>query len=173
MKLIKLNRSEYEGKKFTITYITNGYYDIQRTKDGVTFLYTSYASPMKRTYEDQFYGAWLEDPCAYGIFAKDTLLGYVEGSLESWNNRYRISNICIFDQTNRHQGIGAMLMKQILEVANHSGARMVILETQTCNETAIAFYQKQGFSLIGFDLYAYSNQDPQNHEVRIEMGKML
>ena len=43
----------------------------------------------------------------------------------------------------------------------------------TCNENAIAFYKKNGFDIIGFDLYAYSNTDPQRHEVRIEMGKML
>ncbi len=27
--------------------------------------------------------------------------------------------------------------------------------------------------LIGFDLYSYSNDDPDRHEVRIEMGKKL
>ncbi len=47
------------------------------------------------------------------------------------------------------------------------------LETQSCNEAAIAFYRKNGFSVIGFDLYAYSNDDPERHEVRIEMGKKL
>ena len=50
---------------------------------------------------------------------------------------------------------------------------MVVLETQTCNENAIAFYKKNGFDIIGFDLYAYSNTDPQRHEVRIEMGKWI
>ena len=28
-------------------------------------------------------------------------------------------------------------------------------------------------SFIGLDLYAYSNSDPERHEVRIEMGKKL
>ena len=64
-------------------------------------------------------------------------------------------------------------MKVILDEAEKSGARMVVLETQTCNENAIAFYKNSGFDIIGFDLYAYSNTDPQRHEVRIEMGKML
>lgn len=50
---------------------------------------------------------------------------------------------------------------------------MVVLETQTCNENAIAFYRKNGFDIIGFDLYAYTNTDPERHEVRIEMGKQL
>ena len=52
-----------------------------------------------------------------------------------------------------------------------AGARMLDLETQSCNEAAIAFYRKNGFSVIGFDLYAYSNADPERREVRIEMGR--
>lgn len=64
-------------------------------------------------------------------------------------------------------------MSTILCEAKESGARMVVLETQTCNENAIAFYRKMGFELIGFDLYAYSNSDPKRHEIRIEMGKKL
>ena len=50
---------------------------------------------------------------------------------------------------------------------------MLILETQSCNENAIAFYKKNGFTIVGFDLYAYSNADPERHEVRVEMGKKL
>ena len=50
---------------------------------------------------------------------------------------------------------------------------MAVLETQTCNERAIAFYRKMGFEIIGFDLYAYTNQDPERHEVRLEMGLKL
>lgn len=70
-------------------------------------------------------------------------------------------------------GIGTQLMNTILEEATLSGARMAVLETQTCNENAISFYKKHGFEIIGFDLYAYSNADPKRHEVRIEMGKFL
>ena len=65
------------------------------------------------------------------------------------------------------------LMQAILAAARESGARMAVLETQTCNERAIAFYRKMGFEIIGFDLYAYTNQDPERHEVRLEMGLKL
>ena len=63
--------------------------------------------------------------------------------------------------------------KTILKEAKASGVRMAVLETQSCNENAIAFYQKNGFEIIGFDLYSYSNTDPERHEIRIEMGKKL
>ena len=109
----------------------------------------------------------------FGAFEQERLLGFVEGSIESWNNRFRISNLCVFDKAARRQGIGSMLMARITEAARARGARMLVLETQSCNEAAIAFYRKNGFSVIGFDLYAYSNDDPARQEVRIEMGKKL
>ena len=64
-------------------------------------------------------------------------------------------------------------METILREAKQSGARMVVLETQTCNENAIAFYKKNGFEIIGFDLYSYSNDDSEKHEIRLEMGRKL
>lgn len=101
------------------------------------------------------------------------MLGFVEGALENWNNRFRISNICIFDNSVRNRGIGTALLNTILAEARKTGARMAVLETQSCNENAIAFYNKNGFNIIGFDLYAYTNEDLDKHEVRIEMGIRL
>ena len=101
------------------------------------------------------------------------LLGFVEGSPETWNNRFRISNICVFDPARRQGSVGTALMQAIERAEEASGARMIVLETQTCNENAIAFYRRNGFALIGLDLYAYSNTDPERREVRLEMGKKL
>ncbi len=64
-------------------------------------------------------------------------------------------------------------METITEAAKSCGARMIVLETQSCNENAIAFYKKNGFEIIGFDLYSYLNTDPERHEIRVEMGKKL
>ena len=167
-----LDRKNYAGKKFVLKYHTKGYYDIRPSKTGFNIEYQIFDDAKEMSFEDVFFGDWLDNPKAFGAFENGQLLGYVEGSLEEWNNRYRISNICVFDSSNRQKGIGTMLMEFILTEANKSGARMVVLETQTCNESAIAFYKKMGFSIIGFDLYAYTNSDMERHEVRIEMGKM-
>ena len=64
-------------------------------------------------------------------------------------------------------------MAAALRAANAAGARMTVLEAQSCNEQAIAFYRRHGFEIIGFDLFSYSDEDPQRHEFRIEMGKKL
>ena len=173
MTIRELNKEEYAGKRFIVQYSTKGYFDIEKSPDGFFFTYKAFDKEEERTFEDYFFNEWLEDPVAYGAFENGKLLGYVEGTPEAWNQRYRISNICIFDEEQRHCGIGTELMNVILNEAEKSGARMVVLETQTCNENAIAFYKKNGFDIIGFDLFAYSNTDPERHEVRIEMGKMI
>lgn len=125
------------------------------------------------SFTDCYFSEWLEEPVAYGVFENGKLLGHVEGTLETWNNRYRISNIGIFDESARHCGTGTKLMNRILGVAKEKGARMAVVETQSCNEKAISFYRKNGFDIIGFDLYAYTNTDKERHEIRIEMGKMI
>ena len=51
----------------------------------------------------------------------------------------------------RSKGIGTLLRNAISDAAKASGARMSVLETQSCNENAIAFYRKNGFEIIGFD----------------------
>lgn len=173
MEIVKLDPEKYAGQKFTARYTTNGYYDIVRTDGGFDVEYKRFNLPVERSFDDCFFGEWLDNPVAYGAFEGGALLGFVEGAPESWNNRYRISNICVFDDANRHGGIGSALMSAILREAKESGARMIVLETQTCNENAITFYRKNGFELIGFDLYSYTNSDPERHEIRIEMGKKL
>ena len=173
IEITKLDAEQYAGQKFTVRYKTNGYYDIHRTAMGCQITYVRFEKPTEMTFDDYMFNEWLEDPVAFGAFENGQLLGYVEGTLEKWNNRYRISNICVFDNVRRHGGIGTALMNTILQEAKESGARMVVLETQTCNENAIAFYRKNGFVIIGFDLFAYTNTDPERHEIRIEMGKQL
>lgn len=72
----------------------------------------------------------------------------------------------------RSKGVGTLPRNAISDAAKASGARMSVLETQSCNENAIAVYRKNGFEIIGFDLYSYSNTEPERHEIRIEMGKI-
>ena len=173
MEIRQLDPAVYAGRKFTARYRTKGYYDICAAEDGFRLRYVPLGAPMEKSFDDEFFGEWLEDPIAFGAFEGDKLIGYVEGSMEGWNNRFRLSNICVLDFSERSRGVGTALMKPIERAAEDAGARMLILETQSCNENAIAFYKKNGFEIVGFDLYAYSNDDPERHEVRIEMGKKL
>ena len=173
MDIKLLDKAAYAGRKFTARYQTTGYYDIRPSGQGFQLAYVPFDAPEERSFDDTFYGEWLEDPIAYGAFEGERLIGFVEGSMETWNNRFRISNICVFDPAARGMGVGGALMEAIRRSAQASGARMIVLETQSCNENAIRFYRRHGFEIIGFDLYSYSNADPERHEIRIEMGKKL
>ena len=94
MEIVKLNPKKYAGQKFTARYITNGYYDIVRTTGGFDIEYKRFDSPVERSFDDTFFGEWLDNPVAYGAFENGKLLGFVEGAPEGWNNRYRRSKLC-------------------------------------------------------------------------------
>ena len=173
MEIRRLDKASYAGKRFIVRYQTKGYYDICAADFGFCVQYVPFGAAVERSFEDEFFSEWLDAPIAYGAFDDDHLIGYAEGAPEGWNNRFRISNLCVFDADARHHGVGTKLMAEILAEAARTGARMAVLETQSCNENAIAFYRKNGFEIIGFDLYAYSNTDPEEHAVRIEMRKKL
>lgn len=59
------------------------------------------------------------------------------------------------------------------EQAKAKDARAIILETQSCNTKAIAFYRKQGFFLAGFNSCEYSNADIEKKEIRMEFAYIL
>lgn len=59
------------------------------------------------------------------------------------------------------------------EQAIREKRRAMILETQSCNVGAIAFYLQEGFELIGFDSCCYSNRDLERKEVRLDLGYFI
>lgn len=167
-----LNSANYKGKKYLFSYQTPGYYNLIAEEWSFRFLYEDFAEPQTRSFEDELIGDWLEKPVLFGAFENGALAGLIEGSMETWNNRFRISNIFVFEGYRQRQ-IGTQLMNHILYTAKKSNARMAVLETQSCNIPAIHFYLKMGFHIIGFDTCAYSNNDIEKHEIRIEMGLEL
>ena len=173
MVIEKLNYEEYKGRKYRAEILSDRYLSIEPAGEGFDIGWVMSDEPLRMSVNDDILSDWLEDPVAYGAFENGRLVGFVEGFLEKWNNRYRIANICVFDQADRRSGTGTKLMEVILEEAVRSGARMAVLETQTYNYKAVSFYQKNGFRIIGFDRYAYSNRGPEEHHMRLEMGREL
>ena len=110
MEIKCLDKASYAGKRFTARYLTKGYYDICAVDSGFRIEYVSFETAVERSFEDEFFGEWLGEPVAYGAFENERLLGFAEGALEKWNNRFRISNICVFDGSVRRRGIGTALM---------------------------------------------------------------
>lgn len=154
MEIRRLKAEEWKGKKLHFSYKTKGYYEVIKNDLSIQFDYRSFTEEKELGFDDE------------------VLVGIIELSMESWNQRLRISNILIFEDY-RHKGIGMALIKKAKVEAVSFGARMIVLKTQSCNERAISFYRKKGFELIGMDLYSYSNQDIENHHVRLEMGLIV
>ncbi len=173
MEIKKLDAKEYKGREYFAEIHSDRYLSIEPGDGGFTVGWMDSGTDLKMSVRDRILQDWLEDPAAYGAFDGGRMLGFVEGFHEKWNNRFRITNICVFDEADRGRGVGTLLLKRILSDAVNSGARMAVLETQSFNFKAISFYGKNGFEIIGFDRYAYSNNGPEEHNMRIEMGIRL
>lgn len=173
MELRWLPREEYKGFALHVSYTTQRVYDVVCQENGFFLRSRDLPAPEERGFADTLFGDWLEDPVALGAFDGETLLGLAEGSVESWNGLFRLSNILVFPEY-RGRGVGAQLLEAMVRRAQSlENCRGVILETQSCNAPAIEFYKKHGFVLCRIDLYAYSNADVENGEVRVDMLRIL
>ena len=115
--------------------------------------------PSERLYQD-----WLTKARAFGIFDKDKLIGAIEVG-DDYSGRL-VVNLLWIDPAYRHNKLATALMDHIKKIMFDEHYRAIILETQSCNTKAIAFYLKQGFQFAGFDNSCYSNHDLKRHEVR-------
>lgn len=168
IQYIWLDREKYTGYKLVFSYCTDRYYHVNATDWGMTLEERKFPTVQEKHFIDDMFGDWLEEPIALGAFDGDTLIGVIEGSVESWHNVFRISNILV-KEPYRGKGIGCELMKRMLKHAQSiPNCRGTILETQSCNYPAISFYRKHGFTLSRIDLREYSNEDVQRNEVRLD-----
>lgn len=170
---VNLNKNEYKGHLLNVRYTTEGAYDVIVGENGFRLERTMFPKPVEKTFEDALFADWLEHPIAVGCFANDELVGAIEGSIDSWHHLFRISNLWV-DERFRRQGLASELMRRLEEraIAEH-GPRGFVLETQSCNLPAIALYRKMGYSFIGLDTMAYTNDDVKRQEVRLELGKRI
>lgn len=108
---------------------------------------------------------------AYGVLSEDgqEILAVIEVCPEEWSNRLLVTNLWVHKNL-RRQHIGTALMDLAKAKAKEQGRRVLMLETQSCNVVALAFYRSQGFKLIGFDTCCYTNRDIERGEVRFNMG---
>ncbi len=129
-------------------------------------------TPEAYGFPDRLYAPHFPSARAYGAFCEDALAGVVEICPEEWSNRMRVTELWVAREF-RRRGIGSALLQFAKEEARREKRRALLLETQSCNVGAIAFYLKEGLSLFGFDACCYSNEDIPRGEVRLELGMYL
>src|SRR6266487_5367244 len=74
-----------------------------------------------------------------------------------WLNKFAYIEELTVDTPFRGKGVGRALMTRAIAWAKGQGFPGVTLETQDNNVPACMLYEKCGFVLRGFDLYAYRN----------------
>ena len=74
-----------------------------------------------------------------------------------WWNKFAYVEELVVDTEFRGKGVGRALMSRAIEWAKHQNFPGITLETQDNNVPACKFYEKCGFVLGGFDLYAFRN----------------
>jgi len=169
-----LPREFWEGYELRFRYETAHYFDTELVgcEDGLGVAFTKrpFEEPVAKSFSDKLYQPyWDGGAQAFGILEEDALVACVEVWKEAWSNRMRVTQLWVAEEYHR-QGYGGALMDFAKARALAEGCRALIVETQSCNEAAIAFYQAQGLGLFGFDRSCYSNQDIENREVRLELG---
>ena len=178
LQIISLPKEEWKGTPIMMRYTTEEYYDLEKTegRDGFSIRMTRkrFSQPVTHTPEeydfpDSLYQDHWENAKAWGIVAEENgrkkLLACIEICPEEWSNRMLVTELWVADELHR-QGIGTRLMDLAKEQARAQKRRALMLETQSCNVRAIAFYRSQGFELMGYDACCYTNRDIERHEVR-------
>ncbi|MBP5281253.1 MAG: GNAT family N-acetyltransferase [Lachnospiraceae bacterium] len=181
-KIVPLPKEQWKGVPIPMRYTTEEYYDLEVSENADAFEAKMVKkkfekpvthSPEEYDFPDGLYQDHWEKAEAYGIYreedGKKILMACIEVCPEEWSNRLMVTELWVHDSLHR-QGIGTALMNKAKEVAKAQGRRAIILETQSCNVRAIAFYRSQGFRLIGFDSCCYTNRDVERREIRFNMG---
>jgi len=176
VKIVKLMKGDPSLPKLSYHYVTAGNFDLSVVREKGSWKIELTQRPLEQPVEKGFVGTLfeghIEEPRVFAAVLNNEQVGWVEVGYEKWNSRMRVWEFLV-KEGYRRQGIGTLLMNHAAKVARERGARMLVLETQSCNVAAISFYLKQGFALIGFDSAAYSNTDVDKKEVRLEIGLSL
>jgi len=171
-ELVSLDKANFKGYSQNFAYTTQRYYHVTRQNNGFSWSLCDYETAQYKSFEDTLFEDWMEDPVAFGIFEAGHLIAFIEGSIESWHQMFRITNIYV-DEAHRHSGIGTLMMHRMMAFAKTLNVRCIILETQSCNIPAISFYKKNGFEIIAVNAIEYSNDDLLKDEVRFDLAYRL
>ena len=125
------------------------------------------SKPIEKRFEGGLFQHFVDVPLVFAAEFEDKQVGWIELGFQEWNNRMGIWELLVKEGF-RRKGIGTFLVDYAVKLSKRRGARMLVVETQSCNVPAVNFYLKHGFELVGFDVAAYSNEDIKRKEVRLE-----
>jgi ribosomal protein S18 acetylase RimI-like enzyme len=176
IRLVELSKNDAYLREIGSKYSTSHYYDVSIYRESeswrIALTLKAFANTLDKNYHGKLFEDHVEEPRVFAALLGNKQVGWIELGYDKWNNRMRVWEFLV-DEEFRKRGIGTLLINHAVKMAKERGARMLVLETQTNNATAISFYLNFGFELIGLDIAAYSNDDITKKEVRLELGLKL
>jgi ribosomal protein S18 acetylase RimI-like enzyme len=173
VRIFELFKQKLPFSKLKFRYSTKEHYavTIRRKKDRweVKLVLEALLKPIEKRFEGGLFQDFVDEPRVFAAELEGKQVGWIELGFHKWNNRMRIWELLV-EERFRRKGIGTILVDHAVKLSKKRKARMLVVETQSCNVSAINFYLKHGFELIGFDTGAYSNEDIERREVRLEFG---
>jgi len=136
IEIIELFKKDASFPKLEYEYTTNQHYQVKisHTRKSWTakLTITPLPKPMQKQFTEQLFAEHVEEPRAFAATYKGEQIGWIQLGYEKWNNRMRVWELLI-KKEHRHKGIGTQLMQHAIKLAKERGARMLVLETQSCN----------------------------------------
>jgi ribosomal protein S18 acetylase RimI-like enzyme len=174
--VVELAKNDAYLKEIGSKYTSSHFYDVSVGRDSggwrIDLIRKPFDETLNKNYRGKLFEDHVEEPRVFAAQVVNEEVGWIELGYDGWNNRMRVWEFLVAEEF-RKQGIGTLLMNHAVLIARQKGARMLVLETQTNNATAIDFYLRFGFEFMGLDTAAYSNDDVEKREVRLEMGMKL
>ncbi|MCL2531258.1 MAG: GNAT family N-acetyltransferase [Oscillospiraceae bacterium] len=168
-----LDHEMWQGYKIMFCDYADSCYAVNTVQTGEDFTSTLTKTKLAQRREIKYTNTLLgsEADQAWGAFDGERLIGVAQAAAEGKNRLY--ISLMWTDEAYRRKGVAAALMDVVKQHARDEAHRAIVLQTYSCNEHAIAFYLAQGFSLVGFDTIANSNEDAENYTVPLLLGYLL
>jgi ribosomal protein S18 acetylase RimI-like enzyme len=119
------------------------------------------------TVDPEDYTTFIDNPQKVIFFADVDGRPIGQIKMVPWWNKFTYIEELTVDTEFRGKGVGHALLTRAIEWAKHQNFPGVTLETQDNNVPACTLYEKCGFVLSGFDLYAYRNFPESCEEIAL------
>lgn len=113
------------------------------------------------------YTTFVDNPQKVIFFADVEGIPAGQIKMVPWWNKFAYIEELTVDTEFRGRGVGRALLAGGIEWAKRQGFPGITLETQDNNVPACRLYEKSGFVLSGFDLYAYRNFPESRDEIAL------
>jgi ribosomal protein S18 acetylase RimI-like enzyme len=176
IELRRLDPADIGSRTTTFQYESDHHYRVSVSeRDGgwtVDIAREALDRPFRKKEYEQIVTPYKGASEIYGAFLGGEQVGFIQVEFQEWNRSLRVWDIDVLPG-HRRKGAGRAMMDLAKRRALEMGARRIVLETQTSNGKAMAFYRAMGFTLAGLDVSNYFNDDIARNEVRLEMAFYL